>query len=109
MRTSICSVLLAFIALFGPSLFAADAPQYKYTGEVAGVVCSACSGHVKTCLSKLDGVVSVKVLRPEKEGEPAKLEVVSTSSALTKEAAVKALGEQAKYYDIRSLSLASQK
>ena len=109
MKTSALAVILTFLAAFSGTLFGADAPQYKYTGEVAGVVCAACSGHVKTCLSKLEGVVSVKVLRPEKEGAPARLEVVSTSPALTKEAAVKALGEQSKYYEIRSLGLAEQK
>lgn len=106
MTTRIPLLLILITALAAP-LLAADKPAYTYTGEVAGVMCSACSNHVKTCLSTLEGVTSVKVLRAEKEGAPAKLEVVSTSPSLTREAAVKALGEQAKHYEIRSLTLAS--
>ena len=108
MNRQIQTLLLFLTALTAP-LFAADQQTYTYTGEVAGVVCSACSNHMKSCLAKLDGVTSVKVLRADKEGAPAKLEAVSTSPSLTREAAVKALGEQTKFYDIRSLTLASPK
>lgn len=105
------SHLLAIMMLFCTALTAKadEKAGYTYTGEVAGVVCSACSSHVKKALSAIDGVTSVKVLKPEKEGEPARLEVVSNSPSLTRETAVKALGEHAKFYDIRSLALEQPK
>jgi copper chaperone CopZ len=67
-------------------------------------MCAACSNHVKTALGKIPGVESVKVLHGESEGAPAKLVVVSTSDHLTRDDAVKALGEDAKSYTILSLS-----
>lgn len=88
-------------------LQAADQPFYTYEGEVAGVMCIACSNHIKAALGKLDGVVSVTITLG-KEGSLPHLEVISTSPALTKADAVKSLGEQAKMYDIRSLKLASK-
>lgn len=97
------TLILLLFAITAPFLRASDpTPTHTYRGEVAGVMCSACSNHVKTALSKLEGVTSVKVTRGE-PGAPAKLEVVSSSLNLTREAAVKALGDYSKTYDIRSL------
>lgn len=42
---------------------------------------------------------------PAKDGGVPRLEVTATSALLTKEDAVKALGDYAKTYDIRSLKL----
>ena len=100
-------ILALFITSITSLIHAADPQYYKYEGEVAGVVCAACSGHVKAALTKIDGVVSVKITLG-KEGAVPHLEVVSTSPKLTREAAVKALGEESKMYDIRSLKLASK-
>ncbi len=88
-------------------LQAADQTTYTYEGEVAGVMCAACSNHVQSALRKLDGVTSVKVT-PAKDGGVPHLTLVSTSSKLTKEAAIKALGDQAKMYVIQSFKLASK-
>ena len=91
---------LIFIALVLPAFsFADKAPTYVYQGEVAGVMCSACSGRVKAALSQLDGVKEVKITIGKDGGVP-KLKVVSTSPGLTQDAAVKALGEDAKMYRI---------
>lgn len=109
MNTRLQAILILVITSTASLLRADDKPAYTYTGEVAGVMCSACSNTVKKSLAKLDGVTSVKVLRAEKEGAPAKLEVTATTATLTKETAVKALGEHAKFYDIRSLTLTSPK
>ena len=91
---------LIFIALVLPAFsFADKAPTYVYHGEVAGVMCSACSGRVKAALSQLEGVKEVKITIGKDGGAP-KLKVVSTSPGLTQDAAVKALGEDAKMYRI---------
>lgn len=95
-------LLLLFIA--SSTLIAGDAPQHVYRGEIAGVVCAACASHVKTALAKLDGVSSVKITLPSGGGVP-QLEVVSLSDKLTREQAVKALGDYAKTYEIRSLKM----
>ena len=99
----ILTVLLAFTTF----ITAADKASYTYEGEIAGVVCSACSSHVKAALTKLDGVTDVKITLG-KEGTVPHLTVVSTSPSLTKDAAVKALGTQAQMYIIQSLKLASK-
>lgn len=98
---SIATLILALLATF---LQAADKPIYTYEGEVAGVMCSACSNRVKGALSTIEGVKSVKITLPKSGGLP-QIVVVSSSPSLTKEAAVKALGADAKMYDIRSLKL----
>lgn len=82
---------------------AAD-PAFVYQGEVAGVFCSACSAHVKTALMTIKGVKDVKI-KIAPEGQLPKLTVTATTDHLTREDAVKALGEQAKNFDIRSLNL----
>lgn len=99
-------LLFLLTLLFATATRAAD-PTYTYRGEVAGVMCSACSNHVKEALNKLPGVTHVKITLGEKEGLP-KLTVISTSPDITREAAVKALGDQAKMYDIRSLKRAEK-
>ena len=72
---------------------------HKYTAEVAGVMCSACSDKVKVSFESLPGVKSVKVKKGDKPAV-ARVEILSTSEALTKEAAVKSLGGSASSYSI---------
>jgi len=99
------SCLLTLAALSVSSLLASDGPPtsaYTYKGEVAGVVCSVCSNHVTTSLSKLPGVTSVKITIG-KDGALPTLTVISSSPDLTKEAAIKALGKHGKNYKIMSL------
>lgn len=102
-RSSFTIIIGILVTNLAALLSADDKPSYTYTGEVAGLYCSACSGIVKECLGKLNGVTKVKITHGNKEGAPAKLEIISTSPDLTREAAMKALGEHAKSYDIRSL------
>ena len=87
------------------SCFAGEPVTFTYQGEVAGVMCSACSNHVQTALEKIPGVKSVTVLAAKDGGLP-RLEITATSAKITREDCVKALGEQAKMYDVRSLKLA---
>lgn len=87
----------------------ADEPAaFRYEGEVAGVMCAACSNHVQTALGQIPGVKSVSVL-PAKEGGVPRLEITASSAKITREDCVKALGEQSKMYDVRSLKLVVQK
>ncbi len=101
------STLCILIACISSILQASDPPVFIYEGEIAGVVCSACSSHVKAALSKLDGVTAVKITLG-KEGSIPHLEVISTSSSLTKDAAIKALGPQAHMYVIQSFKRAGK-
>jgi copper chaperone CopZ len=93
--------LTTTIGLLASQSQAADA-TFCYQGEVAGVVCNACAGNVKEALLKLDGVKDVKITLNKDGGNP-RLTILSNSPALTREAAVKALGKSAGHYDIRSL------
>lgn len=90
------------------SCIAGDPVTFTYQGEVAGVMCSACSNHVQTALEKIPGVKNVTVLAAKDGGLP-RLEITATSAKITREDCVKALGEQAKMYDVRSLKLAQAK
>ena len=98
---SILKLIVTFI-LTVSNLHSAEPTKHTYQGEVTGVVCAACSDHVKSALSKISGVESVKVLRGEKEGVN-KLVVISTAASLTLQEVNKALGEYAKDYTITSL------
>ena len=96
-------LLTLLIVTFITTLFAADpAAKHTFTGEVTGVVCQACSDHVKAALKKLPGVESVTIKRGEKPGVH-QLTVITTADKLTKDDANKALGEHASSYAIISL------
>ena len=90
------------------SCTAGDPVTFTYQGEVAGVMCSACSNHVQTALDKISGVKNVTVLAAKDGGLP-RLEITASSAQITREDCVKALGEQAKMYDVRSLKLVKAK
>lgn len=97
-------ILITLTLTLLTTVFAADpATKHTFTGEVTGVVCQACSEHVKAALKTLPGVESVTIRRGEKPGVH-QLTVVTTAGKLTKEDANKALGEQAKTYTITSLA-----
>ena len=96
-------IISSFLLLVTP-LMAADPASHVYRGEVTGVMCSACAARVKAALSRLDGVSSVKITLGEKGTAP-KIEIISTSEKLTRADAVKALGDAAKTYDVKSLKM----
>ena len=95
-------LILLFITI--TTVLCAGEPALKHTfeGEVTGVVCQACSDHVKAALGKMPGVSSVTIKRGEKAGAHS-LTIVSTAEKITKEDANKALGEFAKSYSVISL------
>ncbi len=102
-------ILILLLGLFSiTSCFGGEPVTFVYEGEVSGVMCSVCSSHVQTALSKIKGVESVKVLRNDAGGLP-KLEIIAANASITREECVKALGEYAKTYDVRSLKLVKSK
>jgi copper chaperone CopZ len=94
----LCLALLALPAIAGDAM-------HTYRGEVAGIMCSACSAKIKAAFSTMDGVKSVSV-KPAKDGGAPKVEVISTSDKLTKDDAVKALGDDAKTFVVQSFGRA---
>ena len=100
---------ILILALSFASFVAAADPvaQQTYDGEVADIVCSACAAKVKAALSKLDGVTGVTITKGSQPGLQ-KVRVVSTSRNLTKQAAVKSLGDAAAMYDIRTFALTAK-
>ncbi|MFC5457899.1 hypothetical protein [Prosthecobacter fluviatilis] len=96
--------LLLGLLLLSTSCTADEPVTFVYEGEVAGIMCIHCTNKVEAAMKKLPDVQSVKITRDEKGGLP-KLEIVAANAKLTREDAVKALGDDAKMYDIRSLKL----
>lgn len=98
--------LLAFLSFCFVSFIHAEEPAKAvatdYTATINGVVCSACKAHVTAALKKLPGVENVSIARGDKEGT-ATVTFNSSSAALTRDDAVKALGEDAKTYEVLSL------
>ena len=97
----IAILILVLVTSFGAPSPAADPATHTYTAEVAGMMCSACSDKVKFSLGTLEGVKSIKIKGTDKPGV-ARVEIRSTSSELTKEAAIKSLGASASSYNILS-------
>lgn len=84
---------------------AEPAQATDYTATVNGVVCAACKEHLTVALKKLPGVQTVSFAKGDKEGS-ATVTFNSSSPTLTKEDAVKALGDDAKTYQVVSLEKA---
>lgn len=93
--------LLTTLVAFGED----SGKSTAYTAEVTGMVCAACKMHVTAAFKKLPGVDKVEFAKGEKEGTQ-KVTFASTAVSLTKEDAVKALGEAASQYSIVSLNKA---
>ncbi len=70
----------------------------QYTATMTGLVCASCKAKVKGALTKLDAT-NVKIVAGAKEGET-KVTFASKKDGLTKEDAVKALGEDAKEFTV---------
>jgi copper chaperone CopZ len=105
MRLSFLLVPIIAAALF---LFAKAGEPSKatdYTATVNGVVCAACKAHVTAAIKKLPGVETVSFAKGDKDGT-AVVTFNSTAPALTKDDAVKALGEDAKEFEVLSLEKA---
>ncbi len=93
----------AVLALASASmLFADEAKPVKYTATITGVVCSACKKTVRDSFTKL-GASKIEIKAGAKAGEQT-VTFESTNAKLTKEAAVKALGEAADEFKIITLA-----
>lgn len=103
-------LLTLFLSLItiATSCTAGDPVTFVYHGEVAGIMCIHCTNKVEAAMKKLPDVQSVKITRAENGGLP-RLEIIATNARITREDAVKALGDDAKMYDIRSLKLLQAK
>ena len=101
------SLFLALALGFSSTLaFAADtANPISYKATVTGVVCSSCKMHITAALKKLPSVDHIEFSRGEKEGTQ-NISFSSTAPGLTKEDAVKALGDESSRYEILSLDKA---
>lgn len=104
----ILTLLLSLLFITTSSCTAGEPVTFVYQGEVAGIMCIHCTNKVEAAMKKLPGVQNVKITRDEKGGLP-RLEITAANAKITREDAVKALGDDAKMYDIRSLKLVRAK
>lgn len=85
------------------SVFAADkGKSIPYTATVTGVVCASCKAHITHAFKKLPGVEEIRFAKGDKDGT----QVVSfnaASESLAREDVIKALGEDAKHYQVIEL------
>lgn len=100
LTTFLVTLLLSFTA-FGED----QGKTTAYTAEVSGLVCAACKMHVTEAFKKLPGVDKVEFAKGEKEGIQ-KVTFTSSASSLSKEDAVKALGDASSQYPVVSLNKA---
>ncbi len=92
--------LLALISFILP-LHAEDSAKTKYSTTITGIVCQECKAKVTAAMKTLPGVAEVEFAKGPKPG----LQIVSfvaSSGSLTKDDAVKALGDHAKEFIIQS-------
>lgn len=93
----------ATLALASTALiFAEDAKPVKYTATMTGVVCSACKKTVRDSFTKI-GASKIEIKAGAKAGEQT-VTFESANAKLTKEEAVKALGEAAEEFKILALA-----
>ncbi len=100
--------LLLSLLFAATACTAGDPVTFVYQGGVGGLMCIHCTNKVEAAMKKLPDVQSVKISRDDKGGPP-RLEIIATNAKITREDAVKALGEDAKMYDVRSLKLVKGK
>ena len=97
---------LTLLALLTLPATAGDAPV-NYIAEMTGMVCAGCKDHVTASFSKLEGVSKVQIVPGDKPGTQ-KVTVTSSSTALTKEQAVAALGSSASTYVVHAWKKSEQ-
>ena len=100
-------ITLLILSAYTLQSFAEDKKpaHFSYDGKITGLYCSACADKVKAALGKLEGVTRVKITSAEEQGTQ-KLHLESSSDTITKDAAIKALGEDAKSFTVLSLERA---
>ncbi len=94
----------AALALASAGLFAAEkAKPVKYTATMSGLVCSGCKKTVRDSFAKM-GASKIEIKAGDKTGEQT-ITFESTDPKLTKESAIKALGDSAEEYKILTFAL----
>lgn len=96
-------LIVAFFAATVATTFA----EADYVVNVSGMSCAACRAHVREAFAKLEGVKtdSIKIDAPGKDGVH-RIVFHSASDKLTKELAVKSLGDAAKRYTVENFAKA---
>ncbi|RBP45905.1 copper chaperone CopZ [Roseimicrobium gellanilyticum] len=96
--------IVALILGIMPDLKAGDkaTAAHVYEGRITGLFCGACAGKVKASLRKLAGVAEVKITSTSETGVQ-KVRIESSSADITKEAAILALGEDARSFTLLDL------
>ncbi len=99
--------LILFLSLiaFSLPLRADDSAKTKYSATITGIVCQECKAKVTGAMKKLPGVAEVDFAKGQKAGAQI-VSFTATSNSLTKEDAVKALGEHAKEFNVQSFDKA---
>ena len=80
------------------------AGPYVYEGAIVGVMCHVCAQTVKGAVEKVDGVTAVKIVRQAGDAVP-RLRVEARRWDLTKAEIVKALGDDAKQFQLQAFTL----
>lgn len=83
-------------------LLAEDAKPVKYTATMTGVVCSACKKTVRSSFTKI-GASKIEFKAGAKEGQQT-VTFESNNPKMTKEEAIKALGEAAEEFKVLTLA-----
>lgn len=102
MRPFLVALTFSLLSCLSQAAEPVKAAATDYTATVNNVVCAACKAHVTEAFKKLPGVETVSFAKGEKAGT-ATVTFNSTAPALTKEDAAKALGDDAKTYEVLSL------
>ncbi len=93
-------ILLALTAFILP-LHAEGGAKTKYSATITGIVCQACKAKVTAAMKTLPGVAAVDFAKGEKPGSQI-VSFTASSDVLTKDDAVKALGEHTKEFTLQS-------
>jgi copper chaperone CopZ len=96
-RNSIMRGALSLLALAAISIQAYASDAVTYVAGMTGVTWGGCKVHVREAFSKLEGVSKVEIAVGDQPGTQ-KVTVTSTSGSITKDQAVKSLGEEASRY-----------
>jgi len=100
MKKFITTSVLALIS--STLVFASDAKPVKYTATMTGLVCSSCKKTVRESFTKM-GASKIEIKAGAKEGEQV-VTFESSNAKLTKDEAIKALGEAAAEFKVVTLA-----
>ena len=100
MKTIIKAAVLSLLST--AVVLASEVVPVKYTATMTGLVCSSCKKTVRESFTKM-GASKIEIKPGAKEGEQL-VTFESTNAKLTKDEAVKALGEAAKEFNVVALA-----